>query len=260
LVAVTIMDEFLNILSIILLPPGLNFALMIVALIVYKKRKSLSRKLLIINAGFLLLLAMPFVARSLMSSLEPKPLVMSELKELMQSESKKAIVVLSYGRQILAKEYGDIDTINDETLLGLQYAVWLKKKTEFPLLVSSGNGKNKATSDTILINNALIANFEISPDWLEAKSVNLQQSAEFSKAILKQEEINQLVIIAPASQAKKVAVVFENHGFEVMSAAYNFHFSDSQLMESYSFLPSSYALYKSAEAIEEIIIYWWYDL
>ncbi len=256
--------------DIFLFPPGSSFALLVVAFWFYKK--SLRKAQVILAIAFLqaYLLSLPLVADYLqmqlntapaLSPVQVKNLAKASLETNDEDENapqlKRAILVLSAGRRTTAPEYGDIDTVSSKTLQRLQYAAWLHQKTQLPILVSGGSPNNEATAEGVLMNQTMLSAFNIAPKWIEAKSKNTFENAEFSAEILKQEQIEEILLVTHAIHMKRAVFAFEQQGIQVIPAPTVFPPQESQWKD---YLPSPLALYQSQQALHEMVGRFWYAI
>ncbi|MDQ7049529.1 MAG: YdcF family protein [Enterobacterales bacterium] len=250
--------------DIFLFPPGSSFALLFIAWKLFKKYRRKAQILLAVAFIQLYSLSLPVVADYLESQLQtesalsPKQVKQLELDTSEDSlQPKRAIVVLSAGRRKIAAEYGDIDTVSSKTLQRLQYAAWLHQKTQLPLLVSGGSPQNDATAEGVLMNQTMLSAFNIAPKWIEAKSRNTFENAEFSAEILRQQNIKEILLVTHAVHMKRAAFAFEQQGVIVIPAPTVFTPSSSRWSD---YFPSPLALYQSQQALHELVGRVWYSI
>lgn len=243
--------------DLILLPPGVNFVLVAVSYYLLAKAPKAAKSLLVVSFFSLLLFSLPFVAQLLNQSLQEQlPLSQKEVKELAKSEGL-AIVVLSGGRIELAPEYGDIDTVSALTLQRIQYASWLHSKTNLPILVSGGSVFGESTPEAVLMNQTMVSAFNISPKWIEHRSRNTKENAQFSAEILFNIGITQILLVTHASHMPRAKAAFENYGFSVIAAPTVYEKSRKNWTD---FFPSAAALNKSSRALHEKLGRIWYSM
>src|SRR5688572_5543152 len=89
------------------------------------------KALLMLSLALLWALSMPWVARTLLKTLEP------ERSDPLRALPAQAIVVLAGGQYHMAPEYG-MDTVNEATLVRLRYAAHIHRQSGKPVLVSGG--------------------------------------------------------------------------------------------------------------------------
>ncbi len=243
----------------ILFPPGINLVLFVSGYFLFKKRKKIALSLFLISLINLYLLALPSISNSLNSSLLTEPiLTQAQVKSYaIQNRQDLAIVVLSGGRINLAPEYGDIDTVSAESLQRIQYAAWLHRKTNLPILLSGGSVSGEATAEAVLMNQTMLSAFNIAPKWIEFESKNTAQNAQFSATILRQSKIKEILLVTHATHMHRARLEFEKTGLMVTPAPTVF---DRNRPNWQHYFPSAKALYASQKALHEKIGRLWYAL
>jgi len=245
------------------LPPGINLVIICIGLFGLKRFRRIAISLLAFGCGSLFLLSTPQVSHSLQQYLESEnALTVSDLKKYQlknQNKAQIAIVVLSAGRIYQSPEYANIDTVSEPTLSRLSYASWLHNKTNLPVLLSGGSLLNEATSEAVLMNNAMLSNFSVAPKWIESNSKNLLQSAQLSSELLKQNNIETIILVTHAKQMNNAKFSFEMMGLSVISAPMAFSNMTNQMF-LYSYLPNSDSLNKSSQALNEMLKQLWFKV
>jgi uncharacterized SAM-binding protein YcdF (DUF218 family) len=233
--------------------PSINLLLILLSLFLFKKHRKLGLSAFFLSVASLLVLSLPIVAVSLLSSIEYKqPLDLAAYKKLSANTGNiTALVVLAEHRHSQAPEYGRIDSVDNPTLQRLHYASWLQQHNPLPILLSGGNSPQNSTAKSVLMNQTLIANFNIAPKWIESESNNLAQSAEYTSQLLKQAEVHQLVLITHALAMPKAQLAFEAYDLRVIPAPVGFAQSLTELTSLTDYLPHSRALYWSNMALQE---------
>ncbi len=246
-----------RLIDIILFPPGINLVLLIASYFLLKKRKKIALSLFAFSLLSLYLLALPSVSTTLNNSLQSEPaLSQSQVKSYAKQDRKNlAIVVLSGGRISLAPEYGDIDTVSATTLQRIQYAAWLHRKTNLPILLSGGSVNDEATAEAVLMNQTMLSAFNIAPRWIEFKSKNTAQNAQLSSQILTENNIQEILLVTHASHMHRARLEFEKTGLTVIPAPTVF---DLNRASWHHYFPSAKALYASQLALHEKVRRLWY--
>ncbi|NVJ51766.1 MAG: hypothetical protein HWE13_10415 [Gammaproteobacteria bacterium] len=151
--------------SYLLLPPGINLLLALLAWILWSSKRRIARVLLLLSSISLYVFSTPSIAVLLYESLpKSEPYSLAELKQLKgQTFAEPAqIVVIGAGRQVKAAEYEYTDDVNATTLKLLKYGVYLQQKTGFELAVMAPpNEVSNVTSETVLMNHTLVNYFNI---------------------------------------------------------------------------------------------------
>lgn len=251
---------FTKTLDVLLLPPGFNILLMLVGLIILKRQKlKLAIGIFITSIISLFIFSLPIVSNSLNNKLQSTTaLSPNQVKSYSVSDKEGvAIVVLSGGRISQAAEYGDIDTVSALTLQRLQYAAWLHKKTLFPILVSGGSVFDEPTAEAVLMNQTMLSLFNIAPKWIEGKSKNTAQNAEFSVKLLKQYDISEILLVTHANHMPRALQEFRRYNLKITPAPTAFKSPKNSWM---NYLPSATALFESQQALHEELGQIWYKI
>lgn len=248
-----------RLIEIILFPPGVNLLLIIAGYLLLNRNKKIALSLFAISLVSLYLLALPSVSNGLNNSLQTvQALTPSQVKAYSgQDRQDVAIVVLSGGRISLAPEYGDIDTVSAKTLQRIQYAAWLYRKTNIPILLTGGSAFGEATAEAVLMNQTMLSAFNIAPKWIEFESKNTAENAQFSAQILRQNKISEILLVTHANHMQRARLEFEKTGLTVIPAPTVFNLSRPSW---YDYFPNAKALYASKMALHEKVGRLWYGL
>lgn len=235
-----------TVLKALLIPP-VNLILIFaggLALIVRGRRKS---GLAVVAAGIILLYLMSvavfssFLGRLVQSDPPFAP-------GLEASLDTQAIVVLSAGYDHSAPEYGG-RTIDAVTLQRLRYAAHLSRTSGLPILVSGGQTDDESPPLADFMRAALEQDFGLQVRWVENKSLDTQENARLSAAMLKADGVQKVILITHASHMPRARMVFEAQGLHVTPAPTGFaaraRFSGSDFVPQLSRLEESYyAIYE----------------
>jgi uncharacterized SAM-binding protein YcdF (DUF218 family) len=243
----------------ILFPPGVNLVLFIASYFLFKRRRKIALSLFAIAFFSLYLLALPGISNALNSNLQTEQaLTQSQVKNYARQQRQDlAIVVISGGRINLAPEYGDIDTVSATSLQRMQYAAWLHRKTNLPILLSGGSVLGEATAEAVLMNQTMLSAFNIAPKWIEIESKNTAQNAQFSATILRQNNIKEILLVTHATHMHRARLEFEKAGLKVMPAPTVF---DRNRPSWQHYFPNAEALHASQKALHEKVGRLWYGL
>jgi uncharacterized SAM-binding protein YcdF (DUF218 family) len=234
-----------NFISAFLLLP-LNLLMMAgLGLLLWHKRPVIARSLLGISFALLWVLSTPYVATSLLNSLENKPYIIGTDKS-----QADAIVVLGGGTYFNAPEY-DGDTVSKATLTRLRYAAKLHRETGKPILVTGGKPLGNSLSEGHQMQQVLEQEFNIPVRWVESESNNTYENARFSYETLNAAGIQHVYLVTHAWHMPRAAQTFRKAGFQVTPAAtaYATHYKATLL----SFLPNAGALRGSNIFLREVI-------
>ena len=243
--------------NLFLLPPGINLIIGLIAFITHRRYKKTSYSLYLVAIVSFVLFSLPVISSKLSTSLQSNNfLTLKQVKAFSNLERDDiAIVVLAGGRRSSAPEYGQIDTVSRTTLQRLQYAAWLYRKLEFPILLSGGSVKGEATAESVLMNETMLSAFNIPPKWIETNSKNTAQNAQYSGQILKQSGIKEILLVTNASHMHRAKIQFEKTGLIIIPAPTVFESEGDDFLD---YLPSAKALYESHSALHEKLGRFWY--
>lgn len=240
---------FYSVISIIILPPAINFIFFAIGLLIGTKNQTISRFFLYSSGLSLVLFSFNPFADFMIKSLEIYPPLTMPIK----SDKEQAIVVLSAGNKF-AKEFNQIID-KPSSLERANYAAFLYKQTKLPILVSGGMANSQVISEAKSIANLLTDFFYINVKWLEEKSLNTYENAVYSTAILKENGIKHVFLITHAYHMSRAVSVFRQQNLAVTPAPTIF--TKRQKSISY-YIPSVDALYKTKIALKEYIGMLWY--
>jgi uncharacterized SAM-binding protein YcdF (DUF218 family) len=238
-----------NLVSAFLLPP-LNLLIVAgIGLTLWHKQPRAARILLTLSVAGLWLLSTPFVADSLLQSIEGKPLDIAQ-------HPADAIVVLSGGQHFNAPEYGG-NTVSKETLERVRYAAMLYRQTGKPVLVSGGDPLGIG-AEAPLMKQVLEQEYYVPVRWVEDRSNNTLENARYSHELLARDGMTRIYLVTQAWHMPRSVQVFERAGFEVVPAAtaYTTRYKTDLL----SFIPNAAALLGSYRYMHEIVGMLWYRL
>ncbi|MDH5408935.1 MAG: YdcF family protein [Gammaproteobacteria bacterium] len=234
-------------------PPGLMIIMMFFGVLFARYYYQFGRSMVL--GGFFLLLAtsLPVTNTGLYFLLETDaPLPRSSFDK----SDAEAIVILGGGRYS-GEEYGT-ETTSTQTLERLRYGSFLQEKTGLPLLVTGGNPKGEASSEADLMQQTLISTFKNRAAWLEEKSRNTWENAQFSAEFLLNEGKTRIYLVTHAYHMNRSKKAFQQAGFDVIPAPLGFR--SKEPVSLLSFLPNASAMYHSKIALHELIGQIWYTL
>ena len=143
-----------------------------------------------------------------------------------QSRTAQAIVVLT-GRNASMLE-----------------AARLHRQTGLPVLASGGDGEAAA------IKNYLEKNLQTPVKWTEGNSLNTEQNARFSAAILAKAQVRKIILVTHAMHMRRARAMFADQGFEVFPAPTDF--SGWPELRWRDLLPSSEGRKLAKSALHEV--------
>ncbi len=208
-----------QVVHLLLLPPGLQCLMAILAVVLACRGHRRSAGVLAVTAVLsLYLLATPFASAWLVKPLQRAHLMVSDLEQLRHS-GYQAIVVLGGGRVTQAPEYGDVDTVSALPLQRLRYAARIQRTSGLPLLVSGGALRAGQVSEAALMANVLREDFGVPVRWLETESRTTQENAEASARMLAQHGVTHVILVTDALHMRRAHANFVRQGLTVLPAA-----------------------------------------
>lgn len=247
-----------NFIAAFLLPPLNILLLSLTGLLLWHKHQRASLALLGLSFGLLWLLSTPFVAESMLHTLEySSPGFSHSASTSNNVKPVDAIVVLGGGSYFLAPEYAG-DTVSSASLQRLRYAATLYRQINKPILLTGGSPLGNSNSEAEQMKYVLEQEFNTPVRWTEEESNNTLESARNCFHLLHESGIKRIALITHAWHMPRSLQAFEAAGFEVIPAptAYTTRYQ-TDLM---TFLPNANALHDSQIFWHEIIGIVWYRL
>jgi len=197
-----------QILKSIVLPPAGPLLVALVGLVALHVTRWRRTGTAVCAAGLLALwlLATPVVADRLLRAAERYPAL-----DLEHVPAAQAIVILAGGVRLGAPEYGG-PAPGLTTLQRITYGALVARTTNLPVLVS-GNGNEAAA-----MRNSLRRDFGIEVRWIENHSLDTQENAQLSAAILKSAGVDTILLVTSASHMYRAAADFRAQGLSVVPA------------------------------------------
>lgn len=251
------MDIFLiYVIKALILPPAILLLLALFSLLRHHIKSCHGVWLATVSVTGLYLLSLPVVSVYLASAQQAYPALSNDQ---IQNTNAQAIVVLGGGTRPPAPEYNNRPVLHERVFDRLRYAVRLAKRTGLPLLVSGGKVfDNNYPSEAELMREALIQDFQFNPDWLENKSRNTAENAQFSFALLGKKNFKKIILVTHAIHMARAVEQFRRVGFQVTPAPTAFITSQNDTI--LNFIPSASALEVSTMSIHELLGRLWYQL
>lgn len=248
---------FTQFIQTLLLPPGSNFILALIGLLVWRYKPFIGKILISIAFLSLWLLSTPFIAHQLIDGLQYQYPALSpgQLKE----DKSASIVVLEAGLNLQSPEYDMIPLVSEATLTRLRYGAFLYQKTKAPILVSGNNPIYPSINQTDYMASALKEYFGVPTKWREDRGYNTALEGIFSTEILKKAGIKKIYLVTSAYHMPRSVHAFQNKGLIVIPAPTGFMSSDTTLIVT-ALLPSTKELSVSVIALHEYIGLIWYKI
>jgi uncharacterized SAM-binding protein YcdF (DUF218 family) len=223
----------------LILPPTGLLILAFVGLFLSRRHRRLGTTLLVIALVSLWLCATPLVADALQRLAERYPPL-----DPARPISAQAVVILGGGTVRIAPEYGG-PAASFETLERVDYGAFLARRTSLPVLVS-GSAPEAQAMATILWRD-----FGIRARWVENRSGDTFQNAEFSARLLHADGIHRIILVTNSTHEWRAAHEFMSAGLEVVPAPVGTLESDESRLTR--FVPSADALMRSHRAVYELL-------
>jgi uncharacterized SAM-binding protein YcdF (DUF218 family) len=175
-----------------------------------------------------------------------------------RTQYAQAIVVLGGGRIADAPEYGGQDIPSSVELQRLHYAAGLQRQTGLPVLVTGGRPDGSPESEAAIMARTLRNDFFVPVKWLEEKSSNTAQNAQFSARLLRESGVQRILLVTDAMHMERSRRIFAMAGLDVVPAPTIFF--HTQRLGLDDFLPKTVWLQRSSYAMHEWIGLIWYQL
>ena len=197
--------------------------------------------LLLAGLAALWLLAIPLVADALSRAAQRCPPL-----DLSRPVQAQAIVILGGPRERLgAPEYGGEPAVELSLLARVNYGAFVARRTRLPVLVSGD------PAEACAMRAALARDFDIPTRWMEDRSRDTFQNAQFSARLLKPAGVTRIILVTDADHEWRAVGEFTSAGFSVVPAPIGLYVPRKITVVSY--LPSAFALARSSAALGELI-------
>ncbi|MGX5172792.1 YdcF family protein [Aliikangiella sp. IMCC44653] len=246
-------EAFRATIEVLLLPPSANFIILCLALFTFKRRPKTAGLLAGLSLLVLYILSLPVIASKLaLSQQQGEVLSPALFKQITAKKAPNtAIVVISSGKIRRAPEYGEIDTVNPESLSRLMFAAEIVNKTDLPILLAGGGYPKDATPDSVLMNNVMLKYFSVAPRWIETQSQNLSELTQNTAKLLLNNNINQIVLITGPWKMPRTLQAFQKTKLKVITAPTGHFVTEDSIKTSDYFIPSASALQQSTQLLTE---------
>lgn len=235
-----------KLISALIMPPLGPLLLIAAGLLVVRRHPRSGRTLAWAGLISALLLVTPQSVSPLVRGLEGHYAPLEE-ERLHQAD---AIIILGGGVRSHAPEFEGM-TVNRLTLERLRYGARLARHSGLPVMVSGGSTQpNQKKSEAELMKSALEDDFRIPVRWMESRSRDTRENANFCAAALLPAGIRRIVLVTHAAHMPRSVASFEDAGFQVIPAptAYLSGPADSDTPPE---MPSMNAAYAGWYAVHE---------
>lgn len=247
-----------KVLEILVMPPFSLYLAMALGLALARvgNRKWLRRTgagLALTSGACLVLMSVPFVAHSLLDSLQVDPAIPSDQTDL----DAEAIVVLAGDIDCDPAEYGQ-DQPGALSLMRCRYGAVLAHRTGLPMLITGGVLRPDRRPVSHVLRDFVEDELHVAVRWTEDQATTTQGNAEYSAAMLKDVGIARIALVTHAWHMPRSKRAFERAGLSVLPAPMGAHAGPSNFREG--IVPRARAFQDSAWAIHEWIGRAWYWL
>lgn len=237
-------------LTVLLLPPTGSLLIALIGLLLVRKKPRLGYGFVAAGVLSLLALSLSPVSRALMQTLDDYPAF-----DYQAAKQAQAIVVLGGGVRRGPTEYGG-DTMAPLTAARVRYGAWVAKRTGLPVLVSGG-GVYGGRAEAQIMRDALEHEFGVPVKWIEAKSRNTHENAQFSVPILRAAGVHKVVLINHVFDMRRAREEFAAAGMASIAAPTGLRGDDpSDSPWLMRLTPNMSALQGSYYALYEIAANW----
>ncbi|MES2535791.1 MAG: YdcF family protein [Pseudomonadota bacterium] len=245
---------FNTIVSAFLLPPLNLIVPGLLGVMLRKRWPRFGTTLIVVSLLGLLVLCTAAGARLFVAPLEQRTTPLASAR----GSGAQAIVVLGGGRLRNAPEYGGRDSPSLIALGRLRYAARLHRETGLPVLVAGGVPDGASESEASVMARVLREEFSIPVKWLEQASDNTAENARFSAQLLKQANVQRILLVTDALHMPRSQTIFRKYGLQVVPAPTAF--ASHNHLRPLDFLPSGDGLRLSHYAMHEWVGQFWYWL
>jgi uncharacterized SAM-binding protein YcdF (DUF218 family) len=234
-----------SLLHTLLLPPGGPLLIAAAGAWLLRSRSAGAARAgwLLLGAGLasLWLLATPLVADALARAAEREPAL-----DLTRASQAQAIVILGGGEErVAAPEYGGEPAPGSVLLERVTYAAFLAHHTALPVLVSG------TAEEALAMRASLARGFGIQVRWVEDRSRDTFQNAQFSARLLKAAGVSRILLVTDSAHEWRASHEFASAGLTVLPAPVGVWAPRETGLLRY--LPAPAALARSSAALYELL-------
>jgi uncharacterized SAM-binding protein YcdF (DUF218 family) len=243
-----------EILSALLLPPGVAIWLLLAGMVTHHWRRWTGRWLLVIAMLIMVLSSSEAVGHRALASLQTSP----PLAGWPAGEEPVAMVVLGGGIRSRAPAYHGEDVPSPLTLERLRYAALLAKAHPVDVLLSGGRKREAASPEAVLMNQVMVEDYGVPVRWLESESTSTEDNARLAAELLRKAGIHKIVLVTHAWHMPRAKMLFERQKLDVVPAPVGFVPESPMARPRWlAYLPSARGLALTALALREKWAYWW---
>ncbi len=241
----------------LLFPGNLLLLLALSCIFLWRGYRRTGTGIILVSMLCIIVLSMPVVSYKLLSELEDVPVLTPAALDQGAARDAQAIVVLAGGVLYRQPEFGGINTTAESSLLRIRYGAYLHKHTGLPILVSGGVPVNGESSGQTMAND-LHTFFATPVQWVEGRSENTAENAQYSWDMLKPQGIQTILLVTSASHMRRAIASYQRVGFTVIPAPTVFQ--PAPLDNLLQYLPKLDGLNQSNTVLHEWIGALWYRI
>ena len=240
-------------LDILLYPPAISILLLLLAMLLWRHRKT-AFALVLFSMVTLLAFSMPITSHQLALILEKHPAIPPAQLSSMNAD---AIVLLGGGMVPHADEY-DASSVTRNALKRLRYAAYVQRQTGLPLITTGGDLTNAGISEAETMKNILTTEFNIQQVQAETGSRTTYENAVNTARLLRQENMQRILLVTSSLHMNRSADLFSRQDLDVIPAPTDLY-SDHPV-DWRSYVPSGDGLGDTQHVLHEYLGIAWYWL
>jgi uncharacterized SAM-binding protein YcdF (DUF218 family) len=197
----------------LLIPPDNLVPLAIAGLLLARRWPRLGQAMTWVGLGGLFLLSLPVIANGLLGSLE-RGIALPR-----GGPAPQAVVILS-AEEVEGLPGGVIEGFDAGrlTLPRLRAGALLARRTGLPVLVTGGVPRPGRPSLGAMMAEVLARDFATKTRWVEGRSQDTWQNAEYSAALLRASGIGRVYLVSDGWHLRRAMIAFRHFGIDVAPA------------------------------------------
>ena len=237
----------------LLLPPASLIWLAGIGLLLLRtRRRRLGVVCLIVSQVLLFALSTPLMTATLFRPLDRYPPVdLTTVETGTETTEAQAIVVLSAGVRLQAREYGH-DVAAAPAIERLRYGAWLADNLGHPIFLTG------STSAVLAV--TIEKDYGIVPRWIEAESTNTYEHALRCAGLLRDAGIARIYVVTHYWHMPRAMAAFSQLDIDVVPAPMGFGESNRDRLDIRWLQPGVGSLCANAVALHEWVGRLWYRL
>jgi uncharacterized SAM-binding protein YcdF (DUF218 family) len=255
--------ELKTVVRALVVPPMATLLLAAVGLWWMKRRPKLGRALAVAGVALTWVCSIGATADALTYVLEKdqQPLTASMIAAARQGgQGPGAIVVLGGGAVRDGSSKPQRERLHERTIDRVLAAARLARASGLPLLVTGGRPEWLTHAEAELMRDMLQDDLGLPVRWVEDRSRDTAENAQFSAQMLKRDGISSVVLVTQAYHMPRSKRTFEAAGLKVLPAPHGFKSTPPGWGEWADWVPSASGMETVWLASRELIGLLWYRL